>query len=83
MPKDDLILKQCELVQDNMTTIAWIPAERIKKGVRVTLVGLEGWWTVDRVYEHGMPKDQLHTDRESHVIHDKDHHTKLEGLKLT
>jgi hypothetical protein len=78
----DVLLKQCDLVQGNLITTGWVPSGEIKEGYRVTLDGHEGWWTVQKIYDHGMLKAELRTDRESHLIHDKDHHRKMLGLNL-
>jgi hypothetical protein len=63
------------------TLVAWIDADGAVAGYRVKLEHENDWWTVAQVYS-SIDRDKLHTDRESHVIHDKDRHTRLKGLDL-
>lgn len=82
-----ITLKQVELkrlTDGNQveTLVCWVDASNLQERYRVGLEGEKGWWTVNKIYDHGINKAELHTDRESHVIHEKDHHRKMEGLKL-
>jgi hypothetical protein len=83
----DVMLKQCELkrVRGTMveTVVCWLEASGLQERWRVKLDGVDNdWWTVHKIYDHGMLKAELHTDRESKIIHEKDHRRKMTGLKL-
>jgi hypothetical protein len=83
----DVLLKQVEFVRETQnrkeTIIGWVQAGNLDVGYRVKLEGVDDdWWTVKTIYDHGMLKAELHTDRESNIIHEKDHRRKMTGLKL-
>lgn len=83
----DVLLKQCELkrVRGTMveTVVCWLEASQIQEKWRVKLEGVDDdWWTVHKIYDHGMLKAELRSERESKLIHEKDHHRKMPGLDL-
>ncbi len=42
---------QVKLTQDLKVLVCWIPVDkRVKTGVRLTLKGLDGWWSVKEIY---------------------------------
>ncbi len=51
-----MLARQIRFEQDGRHTTGWVKLDRrLKKGVKVTLDGLDGWWTVAQVY--GTPRD--------------------------
>ena len=83
----DVLLKQVEFTRERgglkEHLLGWVQAGNLDVGYRVKLEGMDDeWWTVTKIHEHGMLKAELHTDRESKIIHEKDHHRKMTGLDL-
>jgi hypothetical protein len=86
----NVILKQCLLKRQpeggggEVFTLGWLDSTNLKEGYRVTLEDEHDsmWWDIVMIYSHGMSKADLHTEHESHLIHDKDHRRKMPGLNL-
>lgn len=72
---------QAVLKQDKTTLVTWLPEDkRVKSGVRITLKGVDGWWTVMTCGDpHELPESAKH---KSERWHDNDNHHKLGKLKI-
>lgn len=55
------LMRQCLLRQGTTVATAWIEARWAKEGARVTVTdkGMDGLWTVEKVYSPPLPADAL------------------------
>ena len=51
--------KQCKLSKDNENIVAWIPEKGAIKGYIVEIPELDGYYTVDEVFDFTMSKEEL------------------------
>jgi hypothetical protein len=82
MAKKKVLYKHYILESGKATLTAWLDA-KVKKGNRVTLKDSENpkeWWTVVSEGDLAIPRDELHDEHSSKVIHEKDFHGTLPGL---
>lgn len=78
-----ILYKQCNLQNGASHITAWLEADKVKVGFKVTLKDSEEpekWWTITSVGDTTLPKAEIKGSHNSKSWHDKDFHGKLKGL---
>lgn len=79
------LYKQCNLTSGNEHLTAWLEAEKVRPGIKVTLQEDDPtkWWRVDSVGDTELPKNEIHGAHNSRKWFTNDMpRGKLKGISL-
>lgn len=80
----NLIYQQYDLQLGDTVQTVWLESGKIQVGNKITLkdsLDPNDWWTVIKEYNLKLEKAEMKDSHDSMKWHEKDHHTKLTGLK--
>ena len=79
------IYKQCNLKSSNSVMTAWLEADKVRAGIKVTLKDSQDparWWLITSVGDTALPKDEIKGSHASEDWYKKDFRGTLKGLKI-